>query len=224
MSKAVCRTPRILALSLVVLVTMTVRAGADSVTIDFNGSLSQVDSPLNSTFSVGEGFAGSFTLDSSVSPTLANSGIEQFPALTAFQFTIGSFSGSLSSATPVRLIELNHTNPGAGDQFEAVAFAALGLSAPNIGNLKLIQAESLLIDPTHSQFNVMPPTLPIPSPATFPGGRFVVLFEDPTQQGGFGLAGDFTSWALAPVPEPATAVLLATGLVFLSARGRRKGH
>jgi hypothetical protein len=87
-------TRGVAAVALLGTVAMAAPAQATLFTYQFGGVVSDVGTGLAATFSVGQVVSGSWTVDSTVAPSTVFPTSADFPAVTAFSVTIGTYTAS----------------------------------------------------------------------------------------------------------------------------------
>lgn len=194
--------PAVVAAFFFVSLAFTIPAHADTVTLDFSGS-------VDLTFFGGTSsntFSGSVTYDPSTSPFFTSSSLAEYKAVIAGSFIFNGVdetanlvpSSSVTTITtqlpiPDMYIDLPF-NPGFGPG--PVSHIWLQLMGPPFSSLALPADTSFLTS---------------------------VAFENSVWfTTGKSLGGTLTVSAPAPVPEPSTLTLMALGLVGAVARNRRR--
>ena len=198
---------------------------ANMVTFQFEGELTQVDSPLSGTFSTGDKFNGTYTFDSTSVGTIGVGDKFYENAVSEMTFTTGTYTASAKN--------------GLIDYFDAIDPDAFEIDTPlDIGEGIFVNSASSLIsgasvngkDPTRISLNwllsdgvpsfltsdhpfVDPYFDPDQQPEAF--ARFDLLFDFLIPEtGSFGrIKGNLTSVTVVPIP--ATLWLFATGLLGL---------
>lgn len=181
-------------------------AAAAPVTFSFTGAVSHVDTGLFPNFNAGQTLSGSYTFESTTSPS--PSGNRYNGAITAFNGTLGSYSAVLNTAESNFIAVTN--NPG----FDRYIVSAPLTPVPAVSGLSL-RFRMELIDPSGTVFtNTALPTTP-PSLSSFATNRWRLVFDDGT--GTARIRGVLTS--LTAVPLPAAVILFGAGLVALAGLG-----
>jgi hypothetical protein len=195
-------------------------AQANPITFNFTGTVGGVGSGLGGTFSSGQVLNLVYTFESTT-PARAgsNSSFAVFDALTSLSFTIGAYSASHSGAAEIQV----DNAPGApNDRYGVVARASDGLTGPGVNGFSLDAFGFRLDDSTNSVFaNAL--TLPTSlSLQDFDSSGFFLFFRNAA--GAIELVDGTVTSAAAPVPEPSSLVLMASGFAALAwaTRNRRR--
>jgi hypothetical protein len=189
-------------------------ARADPITIQFTGTVLAVDPALAGTFAPGQTLTGSYTFESLTAPRAGStSTFAVFDALTAFNFSIGSYSASSTGAPE---IQVDNDPPAPdSDRYGLVSRASDGLTGPAVNGLALDAFALRLDDSTNTVFTdalILPTDISL---STFDSDSFFVFFQ------GAVVFGDITSIS-SSVPEPATVALFGLGALGLLGHGWRQ--
>jgi hypothetical protein len=201
-------------------------AHADVITFQFGGQLTSVPAPLSATFSMGQAYSASFTLDSSAPPILSNPVVAKYPLVFA-QVKIGSYvAAGVPNALNGITIENDHvvTPAPTFDQWLGSSlFSGPAVNGKVVGFGDVDLEDSI----THTAFSstALPSALDL---SKFNTRGFSLSFCDSfsgvTCVGGGDVLGsvDTVSVTSAAVPQPPSLALLAiAGLVLLGV-GRMK--
>jgi hypothetical protein len=187
---------------------------ATPITFTFTGTVASVAPALAGTFNTTQTLSGSYTFESSspdLDPADPTRGVYQSPLVpNALSFTIGSYAGGRTG--PAMLGDQIRVFDNVSSQADVYNPAwRPALSGPNVGGLSPDTFVLQLPDLSQTAFSSDALPLTPPNLAAFGNGAFWGLFfqnQDGTQ---FGLVeGRLTSLELAPVPEPATVLLLGS--------------
>jgi hypothetical protein len=194
---------------------------ATPITFTLTGNVDTVSPELAGTFNTTQTMSGSYTFES-LSPDLSpgDSTIGQYSPLVpnSLSFTVGTYSGGrVGPVDPSDVIQVR-------DSFSDEYFLNWGppLNGPNAGTLSPVNFVAFLTDFTGTAFGSDAlPSIP-PNLAAFSVRRWGVNFAE-NGNCCFVVSGGITSLELAPVPEPATLLLLGTTAASLGlARWRQR--
>jgi hypothetical protein len=197
-------------------------AVADPITFYFTGNVIAVDLPLAGTFNTAQILTGSYTFDPSTMAdlNLADPDHGIYEPLTALEFTIGGYTGTLGGpvlgANSIRVSNDDLLGPIFGDvYFVNKRFP----SGPSVAGMAPDQFVVGLVDSGASIFDSDALPLTPPDLSSFDIRRWQLEFLD-AAGGKLRVAGQITS--LEAVPEPGTLFLLGSGLLGLARYGRKK--
>jgi hypothetical protein len=213
------------AAAIVLLIWFPARASASPVTFSFTGVLEfQISGTPTADYPVNAPVSGFFTFESTTSPYSANAFTADYAALTDASLTIGtstytSFQNHFISAT-------NNFGGGLFDQY-VVSWDLSGEPALASGNAPFqfqLYVEDFGTPPDLLTSTALPATPPLFSLASFV--PYLSLVTD-GPAGTNDYRGELTSLTLqdsaaAPVPEPATLILLGGGLASVAVRLRKR--
>jgi hypothetical protein len=195
-------------------------AKASLVTFTYEGPVDSIGGPGYQvpSFNIGDPFQVTFTFESTTPNSGGDPTVGNYYALSSFSFSIGSYSGYLSSPLPSINVGNDYTGQGAPQDYYNIFGNPQG---PTISGWRPVQFVFQLADPTATAFNSIALPLTPPDPADFvdPGFTYIGLtFEDSN--------GDFSEILtenLSPIPEPSIATLFCIGCgLFLLLRNAQK--
>ena len=214
MLNSVVRKGLFILIGVVALAGLTTPVQAVPITFNFTGTVTGVDSSLSPTFSTGQTLTGSYTFESTTPPRAgSDSSFAVYDALTAVNFSIGSYSASSTAAPEIQI----DNAPGApNDRYGLVSRASDGLTGPAVNGNTLGAFLFRLDDVNNAVFSTalsLPTSLSLQD---FTSNSFFVFFGD------FSITGTLNSLSsAAPVPEPSTFFLLGAGLSGIGFLRRR---
>jgi hypothetical protein len=184
---------------------------AATVTYSFGGTINSATSGLEPSIQAGNHFSGTLSYDPSTVGLPTGNTVE-YPALTSFQFTVGSFS----AASTLGPFNIGVKDDGLSQVWET---SANSWNAPTIGGFLLGQAIIQLEDKSRTAFNNLA-LLAALDLSDFGIASFTASFGK-----GEGISGSIEQLSLVETPLPAALPLYATGLGvmgFIGWRRRRK--
>lgn len=220
------------ALSMLIAVAGVSFAHASSITFNFAGTVTSVDSILSSSFTTGQTLSGSYTFDSLATNTGLDSQHGRYsPSVSnSLTFSVGTYSGGRTGSPlsgdqvavwndvpigPPNSIDLYQPIWGGGGLGPAIATSS-GMAVSLLFTLALIDDGNPPTALTGIGLPVTPPSLVAFNNANLWQLQYLVGTDV------FVVQGDLTSLDLAPVPEPITMFLGGTGLLTLAYAGRRR--
>ncbi len=200
---------------------------ASPVTLYFAGTVNNVNIDLATQFAPDQTLTGSYTFDSAT-PAIAGSTSSNatYRALTALNFTINGYTGSLTRVGPEAGIEIY--NDFHGSDGYAVTNYYFGLTGNRVNGFVLSDFGLFLGDPTQTAFNTalsLPTTVDL---SHFSIRNFDLIFfnanngdDERMVTGVINQIADHPI-VVQPIPEPCTLALFGTGLVALTLRRHRR--
>jgi hypothetical protein len=202
-----------------ILAGMPVLAQAELVTFAFEGTLSQIDAPLNSTWSPGQAFSGTYTFDSNTPNASAPGEGDYLRAPRDFHLTIGA--AEMTAPPP---FVWNQSNSGLGtiliqnaevDSYGVFIGQGSGPAIP-ISGYSLLNFILDLTDSTGSallsnELTTVPPAL-----SGFQKRTATFNFYHPVEGHSIFASASGQVTGLTVVPLPAAAVLFGSGLLSLA--------
>lgn len=200
---------------------------AAPVTLYFAGTVNSVNIGLATQFAPDQTLTGSYTFDS-VTPAIAGSTSSSatYNALTALNFTINGYTGSLTRAAGGPEIEI-YNNFHGSDGYEVTNYYS-GLTGNRVNGFVLSNFALFLNDPTQTAFNTalsLPTTVDL---SHFSIQNFDLIFfnannaeEEQMVTGVINQIADHPI-VVQPIPEPCTLALFGAGLVGLTLRRPRR--
>jgi hypothetical protein len=202
-------------------------ASAAPITLQFQGTVVGVFAPLAGTFAVGDSFTTQITFESTT-PDLqpnATSGI-YLNAITAWSLIIGSTNFAMGPTAVFPQIAVSDANSGPSDSVQFTVFDFSGGLGPMIGGLNPVAMNLDFVDLTGTALasDALPTTVNV---SAFAASRTLSInYQNPnTFDSGF-LVGTVSTGGVvnpvAPVPEPATSLLITSGLAASALVRRRR--
>ncbi len=189
---------------------------AAQIMANFEGIITDVDTPLAGTFSINQTISGSFVYDTSVPFADFGNSRSYYTAIVDINFTVGGQTGSRIGP---ELITIDNT-----DTLDSLNVYGRPTNAmPGIAGFEGRFFGITLVDSTGSAFD----NLDLPtelSSLEFTLRLWQWNFAIPKPEGGetwYQIRGNLSSLN-APIPEPSTMLLLGSGLLGLAGYGRKK--
>jgi hypothetical protein len=182
-------------------------ASALTLQIDVTGTVSLVDAPLASQFTVGDAISATAFVDAPATDSNPDPALGEYGPLTLS----ASFGSYTVTATPISSAVLVANN-----SVDELRLGTAGLVGASVNGFAPSSLTFRFTDTTATAFasDALPTA---PSLAAFDSDQITFSFVQSGQPVAF-VFGDVTSLTTSLVPEPATATLLAAGLAALGLR------
>src|SRR5258706_2383304 len=124
-------------------------AKAAPITLTYNGTLVAGDQA--NSFNIGDPFHVTFTFESSTPDTSPDPTVGQYAAVTTLSFTVGSYSGFLTTPAPIQVGNDYTAQGGSKDYFNILSFGS-AVHGPAVGDRTPSQFILQFEDITHTAF------------------------------------------------------------------------
>jgi hypothetical protein len=190
-----------------------------TITVTFDGTVTEVDAPLASVFAEGGIAFGSFQIDADTSDTNPDANRGLYPGLKNISFSVDGYAASAVGGDPISAVQIANEVVDFYDVYTGGPFAG----AMDVGVFRLTAFQFQLFAEGNTAFDsdALPTSLDI---SQFADGRVVLNFYD-GQTNAIAVAA-ISSFTMT-VPEPTRGVLWVVGAATLlfsatKARGSRR--